>query len=67
MSDATSDRSVAAFAPVLFALSIPLWWIGVVSPRQLLPGLPATTALLVFCPLVAATLLVYRERGPAGV
>lgn len=59
--------TVTTLALVLFALSVPLWLAGAALPLQLLPGLPATTPLLVFCLLAAASTLVYRESGAAGV
>jgi hypothetical protein len=62
----TERRSPPKFFLLVFALSIPLWLIGAVTPLQLLPGLPVST-LNVFCPLIAASILVYRENKTAGV
>jgi membrane protease YdiL (CAAX protease family) len=42
------------------------WLIGAVIPLELLPGLPVST-LNVFCPLIAASVLVYREDKASGV
>ncbi len=54
------------FFLLVFALSIPLWLIGAVTPLQLLPGLPVSS-LMAFCPLVAASILVYRADKTAGM
>jgi membrane protease YdiL (CAAX protease family) len=51
---------------LVFALSVPFWLIGAVSGLQLLPGLPVS-ALGFICPVTAASILVYRENGTAGV
>jgi membrane protease YdiL (CAAX protease family) len=50
---------------LVFALSIPPWLIGAFTDQQLMPGLPVS-ALMVFCPMAAALILVYREKGAAG-
>ena len=50
------------FVLLLFALSVPFWLVGVVADRQLLPGLPVVDALVAFCPVAAATILVHREK-----
>jgi len=50
----------------VFALSAPFWLVGAVAPRELMPRLPVS-ALMVVCPLLAAVMLVSRERGVAGV
>lgn len=62
----TEKRSPLKFFLLVFALSIPLWLIGAVTPLQLLPGLPVSS-LMSFCPLIAASILVYRENRTAGV
>jgi membrane protease YdiL (CAAX protease family) len=62
----TEKRSPLKFFLLVFILSIPLWLIGAVTPLQLLPGLPVSS-LMVFCPLIAASILVYRERKITGV
>jgi membrane protease YdiL (CAAX protease family) len=62
----TERRSPPKFFLLVFALSIPLWLIGAVTPLQLLPGLPVSS-LMSFCPLIAASILVYREDKTAGV
>lgn len=62
----TEKRSPLKFFLLVFALSIPLWLIGAVTPLQLLPGLPVSS-LMAFCPLIAASILVYRENKTTGV
>jgi membrane protease YdiL (CAAX protease family) len=62
----TERRSPLKFFLLVFALSIPVWLIGAVTPVQLLPGLPVSS-LNVFCPLIAASILVYREDKTTGV
>jgi len=39
---------------------------GAVTDRQLMPGL-SVSALMTFCPMAAALILVHRENGAAGV
>jgi hypothetical protein len=56
----TERRSPLKFFLLVFALSMPLWLIGAVASLQLLPGLPVSS-LMAFCPLIAASILVYRE------
>ena len=58
-------RPVLPFFLLVFALSLPFWLVGAVTGLQLLPGLPVG-ALQAFCPLVAASILVYRENKTAG-
>lgn len=54
-----------AFFALVFLLSIPLWAIGGATGIEMFPGLPVS-ALQAFCPAIAATILVYREKGRAG-
>jgi uncharacterized protein len=54
------------FFILVFGLSIPFWLIGYYTELQLLPGLPISS-LMVFCPMLAASILVYRERKIYGV
>ena len=58
--------SPLAFFVLVFALSIPFWALGALSAVQLLPALPIS-ALGFVCPVAAAAILVYREKGGAGV
>lgn len=59
-------QSPMLFFGLVYLLSIPFWVIGALSARQLLPALPVS-ALAFLCPVTAAVILVYRERGRAGV
>jgi membrane protease YdiL (CAAX protease family) len=59
-------RSPLKFFLLVFALSIPLWLIGSLTPFQLAPGLPVSS-LMLFCPVTAASILVYRENKMTGV
>ncbi len=58
--------SPLTFIVLVFSLSVPFWWIGVLSDLQWMPGL-SVSALGAFCPMVAALLLVRREKGTTGV
>ena len=59
-------RSPLKFFLLVFALSIPFWLIGGLTGLQLMPEL-SVSALMAFCPMVAALILVHREGGTAGV
>jgi uncharacterized protein len=63
---ASRSRSPLKFFVLVFALSLPFWVIGAVTRLQLFPGLPVS-ALMAVCPLIAASMLVYREHKIAGV
>ncbi len=58
-------RSPLKFFFLVFALSIPFWLIGAITPLQLFPGLPVSS-LMMFCPLMAASILVYKENKATG-
>lgn len=53
------------FFLLVFALSIPFWLIGGATDLQLIPGL-SVSALMGFCPMLAALILVYRKGGAAA-
>ncbi|MCC7054259.1 MAG: CPBP family intramembrane metalloprotease [Gemmatimonadaceae bacterium] len=59
-------RSPLNFFGLVFALSVPFWLAGAVSDLQLMPGL-SVSALMTFCPMAAALILVHREGGGARV
>ena len=59
-------RAPLKFLRLVFALSVPFWLIGGVTDLQLMPGL-SVTALMTFCPMVAALILVHRKSGASGV
>jgi hypothetical protein len=65
-SSTTANRSPLKFFLLVFALSVPFWVLGAVTGLQLLPGLPVSS-LMVFSPLLAASILVYRENKAEGV
>jgi membrane protease YdiL (CAAX protease family) len=54
------------FFVLVFGLSVPFWLLGAGSDLQLMPGL-SVSALMTFCPTLAALLLVYRERRTVGM
>jgi membrane protease YdiL (CAAX protease family) len=58
---------LAIFFLLAFVLSVPFYLLGAVGGR--LPGLPIlpTSALMTFAPMIAAMILVYRQRGADGV
>lgn len=61
-----SKRSPLTFFALVFGLSIPFWLMGAATDLQLMPGL-SVSALMAFCPMVAALMLVHRERKAAAV
>jgi uncharacterized protein len=60
------DRSPLAFFVLVFVLSVPFWAVGAATGLQLTPDLPVSSFIWV-CPVIAASFLVYRENGTAGV
>ncbi len=66
MLTAPGDRSPLAFFALVFVLSVPFWAVGAATGLQLTPDLPVSSFIWV-CPVIAASLLVYRENGTAGV
>jgi hypothetical protein len=46
-------RSPLKFFLLVFALTIPVWLIGAVTPLELLPGLPLSS-LMFFCPTMTS-------------
>ena len=60
------NRSPLTFFALVLGLSIPFWLLGAATDLHLMPGLPVS-ALMAFCPMVAALILVHRERRTAGV
>lgn len=59
-------QSLLPFFGLVVALSVPFWLVGARTGRRLLEGLPLS-ALMAICPVIAASMLVYRERKSAGV
>jgi membrane protease YdiL (CAAX protease family) len=64
---ASPPQSPLKFFLLVFALSLPFWWAGTLVGPQLVPGVPVTALIVVFCPTTAALILVYRESKTAGV
>lgn len=65
-ASAQGNRSPLLFFALVFALSIPFWLIGAATDLQLMPGL-SVSILMVFSPMAAALILVYRQNRAAGV
>jgi membrane protease YdiL (CAAX protease family) len=63
---ALRHRSLPAFFGLVFVLTIPFFVLNALTERELFPNIPIS-ALMVVCPLLAASILVYRENGAAGV
>lgn len=63
-----SEKSPSKFFLLIFALSIPFWLIGAIAKQGLpLPiNLPASAFMFV-CPLIAASILVYKENKVDGI
>ena len=64
---ASRCRSPLKFFFLVFALSLPFLLAGPFVGYQLVPGVPVTALIVVFCPATAAIILVYRESKTAGV
>jgi CAAX protease family protein len=62
-----TNKSPFTFILLVFALSIPFSLAGTMIRLELLPGLPLSSLIVTFCPLIAALILVYRENKTAGV
>ncbi|MHA7872904.1 MAG: CPBP family glutamic-type intramembrane protease [Hyphococcus sp.] len=62
-----ADRAASPylFFALVFLLSVPIWALGAVVDRQIMPGLPVS-ALIIVCPLIAALMLRWREAGSSG-
>lgn len=65
-SAATEKQSALIFFALIFILTIPFWVISAVTQIQILPALPLS-ALAVVCPTLAASILLYRQKGLKGV
>ncbi len=62
-------QSLLKFFLLVFALSIPFWILGFIAPdtTRLLPINLPVSALMTFCPFIAATILVYKKQKMKGV
>ena len=63
---ASRRRSPLKFFLLAFALSTPIWLLGAVTRARLSADLPVSSFIWV-TPVIAASILVYRENGTAGV
>ncbi len=63
------DRSPFRFFLLVFALSVPFWILGAVTGdlTEILPIKLPISSLMAFCPLLAAMILVSKERKRRGV
>ncbi len=63
------NRSLINYFSLVFALSIPFWMLGFVAPdtTKTLPINLPISALMTFCPLMVASVLVYQKRKFQGV
>lgn len=66
---ATHKKSPLTFFLLVFGLSIPFWILAAIAGdlKHILPAKLPISALMTFCPLIAATILVYKERKINGV
>ena len=68
LNNSTSKRSPFLFFVLVYALSIPLWVLNAIYPIKLpVDNLPVTDIVATFTPVIAASILVYREEGLFGV
>jgi uncharacterized protein len=63
---ASRNRSPLKFLALVLGLSVPFWLMGAATDLQLMPGLSAS-ALMAFCPMAAALILVFRESKARGM
>lgn len=64
------NRSLWLFFALVFILAAPFWLLGSLSNQGLLKGLGINlpfSALIFVCPIIAASILVYREEKMAGI
>lgn len=61
----THEQSPLTFVLLVFGLSVPFWVAGALTD-QLMPGL-SVSALMAFCPMMAACVLMYRRNGASGL
>lgn len=62
-------RVILPFFGLVFLLSVPWWILGAVAPdfTKIFPIKLPISALMTFCPLISAIILVYRKRTGQGV
>jgi uncharacterized protein len=68
MTNNTTKTYIYFFA-LVFALSIPFWILGALGPdtTKILPIKLPISALMTFCPLIAAAILIYKKQKKQGV
>lgn len=62
IADEEEGFAPVAFFVLVFALSLPFWLVGAIIGRELMPGLPVSS-LMVVCPALAAFILRWRKLG----
>src|SRR5512136_720943 len=62
----STSKSPLLFFLLVFALSVPVSVAGGIIGLDLLPGVPASSLVGTFCPMIAALILVYRKEKAAG-
>jgi membrane protease YdiL (CAAX protease family) len=62
----SNKKSPLTFFLLVYALTIPFWMAGALTNLQLLPGIPVS-GFAFLCPVAAAAILIYRQKGSAGV
>jgi membrane protease YdiL (CAAX protease family) len=68
MNIASVKRSPLKFFLIVYGLSIPLWIIETMIDVNGLPlDIPITDIIAAFTPLIAASILVYKEEGRPGI
>jgi membrane protease YdiL (CAAX protease family) len=67
LNSTSKNRSPVTFLLLVFSFSVPLSLLGTVIGIELLPGLPLSSVVVAFCPMMAALVLVYRENRCQGV
>ena len=64
----TTNRQPLKFFLIVYGLSIPLWIIETMINVKGLPlDIPVTDILAAFTPLIAASILIYKEEGRVGI
>lgn len=62
----SGKRSLVSFLLLLFGLSTPCWVLGAIYDVQIFPGFKLFQLPLAM-PMVAALILIYREKGKTGI
>jgi uncharacterized protein len=64
-----ATKTYINFFALVFVLSVPFWILGVIAPdtTKILPIKLPISALMAFCPLIAAAILVYKKQKKQGV